>query len=227
MIGSTGKEPIMAVHLIEALERRRLLNATGFSDTIDNPYMFLSPGMMWLYKGHKEGVPETDRLVVQSYKRQIKGVTCMVVLDRVYENGALVEKTHDFFVQDTKGNVWYMGEQSRDIENGHVVSTEGSWEHGVNGAKGGIIMEANPAVGDKYTQEHLAGVAEDEAEVLTLHAHARTPFGAFKNCLQTNETSPLEPDVTESKFYEKGVGWVKSQSTAGEVEVLKLVLFSG
>ena len=80
----------MAVHLIEALERRRLLNATGFSDTIDNPYMFLSPGMMWLYKGHKEGVPETDRLVVQSYKRQIKGVTCMVVSSQTVRHSVTV-----------------------------------------------------------------------------------------------------------------------------------------
>ena len=205
----------MAVHLIEALERRRLLNATGFSDTIDNPYMFLSPGMMWLYKGHKEGVPETDRLVVQSYKRQIKGVTCMVVLDRVYENGALVEKTHDFFVQDTKGNVWYMGEQSRDIENGHVVSTEGSWRAGVNGAQPGIITLAQPQTGLAYRQEFAAGVAEDNAKVLSLKAAVDVPFGSFDGCLRTLEWTPLDPGAREHKFYCPGVGLVLTAQPKG------------
>src|SRR5262245_14662701 len=178
----------MRSSLFEALESRCLLNAAGFSDKIDNPFFPIAPGMTWVYKGVKEGAALKDRIVVQNYTRQIKGVTCMVVLDRVYEDGELTEKTHDFFAQDTKGNVWYFGEQSRDIENGHVVSTEGSWEHGVNGAKAGIVMEANPAVGDKYAQENSPGIAEDQAEVLTLHARAKTPFGAFKNCLETLET---------------------------------------
>jgi hypothetical protein len=165
-------------------------------------------------------------ITVQDYTVQIQGVTCNVVLDRVFTAGELSEKTHDFFAQDTSGNVMYMGEMSRDIENGKIVSREGSWIAGLNGAMSGIIMEAAPKIGDVYTQEHLAGVAEDTGEVLALHAKARTPFGAFKNCLETQETSPLEPGVVEVKYYKAGIGLVQSHIVAGESEVLKLVEFT-
>ena len=209
----------------EALEPRCLFNAAGFVDAIDNPYFPIAPGRTWVYTGVKDGARLKDRIVVQNYTKVIKGVTCAVVLDRVYEDGVLVERTHDFYAQDTKGNVWYMGEHSRDIENGVVVSTEGSWEHGVNGAKAGIIMEASPKVGDSYFQESSPGVAEDHAEVLALHARARTPLGAFKNCLETHETTALEPSLAENKYYARGIGFVKSQSVSGEMEILRLSIF--
>jgi hypothetical protein len=211
---------------VEALEPRRMLNAAGFVDVIDNPFMPLTPGATWVYKGFKEGAVLKQRTVVQGYTKTIRGVTCTVVLDRGYEDGELVERTHDFFAQDDKGNVWYFGEKSREIENGVIVSFEGSWEHGVDGAKAGIIMEADPQVGDVYFQENAPDVAEDQAEVLTLHAHAKTPFAAFKNCLETREFTALEPDLAETKFYARGIGFVKGQSVAGEIEVLKLVSYT-
>jgi hypothetical protein len=185
----------------------------------------MTPGTTWVYKGNTDGEPVKDRVVVQSETVVIKGVTCAIVLDRVYTNGELSEKTQDFFAQDDKGNVWYFGENSREIDNGKVVSREGSWLHGVNGAKAGIIMPAVNSIGQTYAQENAPGVAQDTAETLALHATAKTPFGTFHNCLETREFSPLEPDVTEAKYYAAGIGMVKSQSLTGETEVLKLTQF--
>jgi hypothetical protein len=212
---------------VEPLERRTFFNAAGWSDVIDNPLLPFVPGMTWVYKGTKSGAPELNRVVVQGYTKQIKGVTCTVVLDRVYEDGQLTENTHDYYAQDVNGNVWYFGEKSRDLENGRVVSKEGSWIAGVNGAKAGIIMQAAPAVGQSYFQEFAAGVAEDQAEILALHAKARTPFAAFKNCLETREFTALEPGASEVKYYAAGVGVVRQQTLAGEQESLKLVSFTG
>ena len=181
--------------------------------------------MSWVYKGSKLGVAEVDRVVVQGYTKLIKGVTCTVVLDRVYEAGKLTESTHDYYAQDDKGNVWYFGEKSRNLENGKVVSKEGSWIAGTSGATAGIIMPVVSTVGQSYYQEFSAGVAEDQAEAVTLHAHAKTPFGSFKNCLETRKFTALEPDATEGKYYAAGIGVVKQQAFTGDQEFLKLVSF--
>ena len=47
----------------------------------------------------------------------------------------------------TKGNVWYLGEDTKEYKDGQVSSTKGSWEHGVDGAYAGIIMPAKPRPG--------------------------------------------------------------------------------
>lgn len=215
----------MAVQ-VESLEPRRLLNAPGWGDTITNPYFPLLPGSSYVYTGSDDGDPEIDRVNVTTDTKQILGVTCTVVLDRVYINGELTEKTYDWYAQDQAGNVWYFGEDSREITNGKVTSREGSWQAGVNGATAGIIMQAKPGVGDVYFQESAPNVAEDQAQVLDLHARAVTPFATFNNCLHTNEFSVLEPQAHEQKLYAAGIGEVKEASSGDEVEVLKLRSFT-
>lgn len=153
-------------------------------------------------------------------------MSCTVVLDRVYVNGELQERTHDWYAQDAAGNVWYFGESTSEYEDGNVVSREGSWKAGKRGAKPGIVMEADPQVGDAYQRERAAPVALDEARVLSTTAGVKTPFGRFTDCLQTEETTPLEPGIAESKWYARGIGFVRSQTTAGpEDEVVTLVSF--
>ena len=50
------------------------------------------------------------------------------------DGGGFVEVTKDWYAQDKDGNVWYLGEDTKEYENGKVSSTKGSWEHGVKGA---------------------------------------------------------------------------------------------
>ena len=185
-----------------------VIDPANFVATIDNPYMPLTPGTTFIYEGNTAEGFEHQEFTVTSNTRVILGVTCTEVHDTVTLDGALIEDTLDWFAQDLDGNVWYFGESSKEIVNGEIVSLEGSWQAGVDGAKPGIIMEANPLVGDLYRQEFYLGEAEDIGEVLSLTASASVPYGDFSNCLQTADTVPLEPDALEHKFYAPGVGLV-------------------
>lgn len=195
----------------------------AFGDTIDNPYLPLIPGAALIYRGQDEGESIRDRMKVTHDTKEIQGVSTTVVRDRAFVDGELAEDTVDWYAQDLLGNVWYFGEDSKEIENGQVVSTAGSWQAGLDGAKAGIIMPAHPAIGDVYQQEEAPGVAEDRAEVLAFGQTIVTRFATFGNCLQTAETTPLEPDVLEHKFYAKGIGFVRSETISGGDEVLELV----
>jgi hypothetical protein len=187
---------------------------------IDNKYFPLKSGTTFTYKGTSDGAPTKDVVVVTDKTKDILGVTARVVHDTVNENGKAVEVTDDWYAQDGSGNVWYLGESTKDLESG---STEGSWEAGVNGAKPGIIMEANPQVGDTYYQEFLNGVAEDQATVIQLDASVCMPYGCFDNVLVTKEFTALEPGVVDHKYYAPGVGDIKEETVQGGNEILELV----
>ena len=132
-------------------------------------------------------------------------------------DGDLVEDTFDWYAQDGAGNVWYLGEDSREIEQGQVVSTEGSWEWGVDGALPGVIMWADPSahMSEEYRQEYSKGVAEDLAIVAGVNASVSVPAGNYTGCLETRERSALESGSTELKFCCEGVGTVLETDASG------------
>ena len=101
-------------------------------------------------------------------------------------------RTYDWFAQDKKGTVWYFGEDTKEYENGEVVSTKGSWEAGVDGAKPGIIMPADPKVGQSYHQEYYPGRGYGHGqECSSLNASVTVPYGSFDHVLETREWTPL------------------------------------
>src|SRR5919206_2638895 len=178
------------------------INPAEFTTTIDNTYFPLKPGTTFFY----EGGSQRDRMSVTHSTKKVMGVECVVVNDRAWESGKLIEATFDWFAQDKKGNVWYFGEDTKEYKNGKVVSTKGSWEAGVDGAKPGIMMQANPKVGESYRQEYYKGEAEDMAKVISLNESVRVPYGSFDRVLETKEWTPLEPVLFEHKYYAPGVG---------------------
>ena len=182
-----------------------VIDPANFVEGITNPFLPMTPGTTFVYRGGGEDVTVT----VTDRTKVILGVKCVVVRDVVTVNGQVVEDTEDFFAQDVQGNVWYFGEIAQDFENGELVSLAGSFKAGVNGAKPGIIMRANPRAGDVYRQEFLLAEAEDVAEVLSLTASAMVPAASCTNdCLITKETTPLEPGVVENKYYARGIGFI-------------------
>ena len=200
------------------------INPQDFSTVINNPFFPLVPNTTYVYVGTKDGSAARDEFQVTRRTKVIMGVTCREVRDRGFVDGVLAEDTLDWFAQDNHGNVWYFGEDTKEFDaNGNVISTEGSWQAGVNGAQPGIVMEADPRVGDTYQQEFSAGIAEDMATVLALNKTVNVPFGSFSNCLETEEFSPLEPGAIEHKFYARGVGFVQSVALRGGRERLELV----
>lgn len=188
-----------------------------FVASSNNPYFPLVPGTTFLYRSETDEGIETQEVRVTTKTKRILGITTRVVEDIVRLDGAVTEHTFDWYAQDERGNVWYFGEDSKELdpETGEVVSTAGSWEAGRNGAEAGIIMKARPRVGDTYSEENAPGVAEDKARVLSLSARVKVPYGRFKNCLQTENFTPLEPDLLENKFYAPGVGLVREVDVAG------------
>jgi hypothetical protein len=153
--------------------------------------------------------------VTRRTKRIANGVTARVVRDTVTERGRLVEDTFDWFAQDRAGNVWYLGEDTTEYEDGRPVSKEGSGEAGVDGARPGIVMLARPRPGHGYRQEHAPGEAEDRARVLSLDDQAEVPAGHFTDVLTTKDWNPLEPKVLEYKLYARGVGLVLAVHVSG------------
>jgi hypothetical protein len=193
------------------------------NESIDNPYFTLTPGTTFTYESETEEGTEEIIVVVTDETKEILGVTATVVQDTVSLDGELIEDTFDWFAQDKEGNVWYLGEDTKEYENGEVVSTEGSWEAGVDGAEAGIVMLADPQVGDTYRQEWYPGQAEDAAEVISLSEEVTVPFGTFTNCLQTREFSTLEPELNEYKYYCTAVGAVTLEVAIDSGERVELI----
>jgi hypothetical protein len=221
---------LVALAACGADERRSLpvgaeaveLDAADFTTEIDNRYWPMRPGSRWVYR---EGDQRVVVTVTDETKRMM-GIEARVVHDVVTEKGELVEDTYDWYAQDDDGNVWYLGEDTKEYENGEVASTEGSWEAGVDGAQPGILLPAEPEPGMKYRQEYSEGKAEDAAEVLSLDERVRVPFGAFEDVLQTKDVTPLEPDLVEHKYYAKGVGPILAKTVSGGTGREELVRFT-
>jgi hypothetical protein len=200
-----------------------VIDPENFVDGVDNPYFPLTPGTTFVYEGDTEEGTEHIEVEVTDDTKEILGVECVVVRDTVWVDGELVEDTFDWYAQDTDGNVWYMGEDTKEYKDGEVVSTEGAWEAGVDGAKPGIIMWADPQIGTSYRQEYYAGEAEDMAEVISLTESASVTYGSFDDLLVTKEWTPLEPGIAENKYYAAGVGLVLEEVVEGGSERVELI----
>jgi hypothetical protein len=202
------------------------IDPTNFVATVDNPYWPLEPGTGFHYEGTRGHTPQTDDEIVTHRTKRILGVTATVVRDTVSEHGQPIERTYDWYAQDKQGNVWYMGEDSLELKHGRFVKASDSWESGVDGAKPGIIMPANPRKGDAYRQEYYPpGEALDQARVLGPSGTVRVPYGTFRRALVTSEFSPLEPQ-TEQKYYVRGVGEILERVVKGHHEEFSLVRIS-
>jgi len=199
------------------------IDANNFVSGVDNPYFPLEPGTVLVYEGQSDGEREVVTIHVTDRTKEILGVTCVVVRDTVEIAGEIHEDTFDWYAQDVDGNVWYMGEATKEYENGKVSSTEGSWEAGVDGALPGVIMPADPQVGLAYTQEHYAGEAEDKGKIVALGESVNVPYGSFDEVLVTEDWTPLEPKFLEHKFYASGIGVVFEEIVKGGEGVLRLV----
>jgi hypothetical protein len=185
---------------------------------INNQYFPLGHGTVMAYTGVDTATGEdvqADDVFVTSLTRTLAGVQATVVRDTVYEDGHVIEDTLDYYAQDTKGNVWYLGETVINYEfddNGKFIGTnsEGAWLAGVDGAKPGWIMPAKPTLGFSYYNEFSPGVATDESQIVGIKQHITTDYGQFTT-LRTADSSQLEPGIVEYKNYAPGIGIVREE----------------
>jgi hypothetical protein len=182
------------------------LDPADFVSGVTNPFFPLVPGTTFIYEQRTAGGVEHIEVHVTREIKEILGIPCTVVRDTATLDGEVIEDTLDWYAQDVRGNVWYLGEESRSYEDGDLISIDGSWKAGRDGALPGIIMEAHPQARDLYRQEYLPGDAEDLAAVASLNKSVTVAYGTFNHCLMTEDFSPLDPGVVEYKFYAEGIG---------------------
>jgi hypothetical protein len=186
-----------------------------FSSTGANTYFILEPGYR-LILGNEEG-QDTEQLqlviTVMNETKIVNGTETRVVEERETENGELVEISRNYFAVCRPSNdVYYFGEEVDDYEDAEIISHEGAWLAGIDGARAGIIMPGKLEEGFKHYQEIAPGIAEDRAEIISLNEALETPAGVFTNVLKTEETNPLKPDEGEPKYYAPGIGLIQDET---------------
>ena len=196
-------------------------DSNNFNTHKPNSFFPLTPGISYDYRQETPEGVELNHVDITTDTKTIENVTTTVVHDVVRLNGSIKEDTFDWYASDKDGNVWYFGEDTKTLENGQVVSTQGSWEAGKNGAQAGLIMLADPMVGDVYQQENSPGVVADMARVKALNQTAVVPYATLTGCLKTQEWTPLEPGSRAFKLYAPGIGTVmEDENKAGGPVVL-------
>ena len=193
------------------------LDPADFTADITHPLWPMKPRTRWIYREIDVDGSVVAGVVVATTKTQkvANGITARVVRDTAREDGTIVEDTIDWYAQDSAGNLWYLGEQTAEFEDGKIVSRSGSFEAGTNAAQPGIILPAHPAVGQRYRQEYLKGEAEDNGEVLATDELIQVPAGRYRHALLTKDTSGIEPNVVEYKLYGPGVGPALTLTASG------------
>lgn len=205
-----------------------------------NPWFPLVPGTTLRYEVY--GEPEEDEekgdegelelleiitVTVTDETREIAGVETFVVTDIVTDpEGEVIEDTDDYYAVHVDGSVWYFGEIAQNFEDGFLTDVEGSFIAGVDGAKPGIIMLANPQPGDAYRQEFFLGDAEDAGQVLSLTGDESTDAADCEGaCLVIKDLNALEPDADEDKYYKMGVGVIAEVDNEGgeRVELVEII----
>jgi hypothetical protein len=196
-----------------------VIDPANFVEGIDHPFFPMEVGATFIFDGD-----EHVEVEVLAETKVVMGITATVVRDRVFEDCVLIEDTLDWYGQDAQGNVWYLGEETAEYENGEITTTAGSWEAGVDGALPGIVMLADPQAGDAYRQEFYEGEAEDIGEVTAVTGSVSVPAGDWSgsDVLVTEEWTPLEPDVRERKIYARGFGVVRIKAIQGGNELTVL-----
>lgn len=193
------------------------------SSTGKNPYFILIPGYQLNFEGMDEGAALTLTITVLNDTKTVDGVETRVVEERETSNGQIVEISRNYFAISKRTNdVYYFGEDVDIYKSGKIVSHEGSWLSGIEGAKFGLYMPGTPLLGSRFAQEIAPGNALDRCEIVRLDENVTTPVGKFERALTVEETTPLEPGVTEMKYYGAGVGLLRE----GKLKLVKYGLIT-
>lgn len=197
--------------------------ASDFTTKITNPFFPLSLVGPKVLAG-TETHPDTNETIEKRLESRLldhtatyDGVAVAIWEERAYEDGQLVEVALDYFAQDSAGNVWYFGEHVDNYEEGIVVNNDGQWFAGEGDNKAGVLLPANPRVGETYQQELAPGIAEDRIDIVSVSDTVTTPDGTYSNCVQTRDYTPLEPDLEEFKWHCPGVGLAREVGPGSEI----------
>lgn len=184
----------------------------NFSTTGTNPYFILQPGYRLVFAGVEDGEPLNVTVTVSNETKVVgDGIVTRVVEERTVnsETNDLKEITKDYFaICDKSNSVFYFGEDVNNYENGEVVNHEGSWLHGSDNARAGLIMPGTILLGSRYYQEIAPDIALDKAEIVSMNQTIRIPAGSFRDVIKMTEINDLEPGIQEANLHAPGIGQV-------------------
>lgn len=204
-----------------ASDTARQLDPARYSPTVDHPFVPWAKVRLTVFKG-REGELETG--VVQRVlerRKKVSGVPVTVVSVTETENGEIVERTQDYYAERNDGAAMYMGEAVSDYKDGKLISHEGQWLAGKDGAKPGVFMPADPKVGQAFEQERAPGIAEDRSTVVKTGVKITVPAGSFKGCIKTKDVAPLDNNKTEFKYYCPDVGLVREEAPRTQLDLVR------
>lgn len=191
-----------------AYQREFSLSQCKLKTTGRNEYFILEPGFQTVLEG---GGTKLEITVLDKTEK-VGDVEARVVEEREWKRGKLYEVSRNYFaICEGTNDVFYFGEDVDFYEGDKVVKHDGSWRAGTKGSKPGLIMPGTPKVQMKYYQEIAPGVAMDRAEIVSLTETCTTPAGTFSRCMKVKEGTPLEPFVTEYKYYAPGIGLIRDE----------------
>jgi hypothetical protein len=204
--------------------------------TIDNPWLPLAPGTHWVYEGftveEEEEIPHRIEFTVTDLTKNIEGIQTVVVLILDFSNDQLVEKEIAFYAQDVDGNVWYLGEYPEEYEDGEFIDAP-TWISGIEDAKAGIKMMADPQLG---TPSYFQGWAptidwSDYGQVDQIGQQTCVPVDCYEDVLVIAESSLQETDAFQLKYYAREVGnvrvgWKGADATQEELELVEYLVLS-
>lgn len=183
-----------------------------YVEAIDNAWLPLTPGASWAYE--VRGDPGGGLVVtVADDPVEVAGVRATAVVSRhtfaapepgeVEVDGWSTAPTTDYYAQDTRGNVWWLGR-------------EGEWEAGTDGAEAGIVMLATPRLGDGYREALLPDGSGTTAEVAALDGTADTAAGELDDLVVIDTTTAT--GLVQRSYYARGAGRVSSETLTGAPE---------
>ncbi len=205
------------------------------STTIDNPWLPMKPGMRYVYQGttvedHGKVLPHRIEIHVTDLTKVIDGVRVLVSYDLDFSAGKLAEAELAFFAQDKSGNVWHLGQYPEEYEGGRMTKAP-AWIHGIEGARAGIMMKAEPRLGTpSYSQGYGPAVGwTDRGQTHLMGQRTKVGAGAFDDVLVIKETAASEGDALQLKYYARGVGnvrvgWAGSDKTKETLELVRMEL---
>jgi hypothetical protein len=190
-------------------DRRVDLAAPAFSrpTEITNPLFPIAAVTQSLQLGTVDGEPFRAEVTLMPGTKAItwngRQVPTRIHQYVAYSNGRILEVALDWYAQADDGSVWYFGEDVFNYEDGVVADTHGTWLAGKDGPPG-MIMPADPGVGDVYRPENIPRLVFEQVTVQSTGQRVAGPSGPVDGAVVVGE---LHLDgATEDKTFAPGYG---------------------
>ncbi len=191
------------------------LQPPSFSNptNITNPLFPVSAVRQSVKLGEESGEPMRVELTLlpetRTFEWNGRSVETLASHYIAYVGREVAEVAVDYFAQADDGSVWYFGEEVDNYEDGRVADHGGSWLAGRDGPPG-LIMPADPQVGDVYHPENIPGLVYEEVTVQATGETVEGPRGPVTGAARVEEH--LMEGTTEHKVFAPGYGEFRAEA---------------